>query len=89
MPLDGFLQANANANRAQMKFGTKTNPMQSSPHEVAPNMENPLAHKASTMGSLQSRIGWRTPSGAAYTSKTRTSTLFDEPAEVSQVPREG
>ena len=87
--MDGFLQANANANRAQMRFGTKTNPMKESPQEVAPNMENPLVHKASTMGSLQNRIAWKTPAGASYTTKTRTSTLFEEPSTPFEAPRQG
>lgn len=88
--MDGFLQANANANRAQMRFGSKTNPMKDSPQEQAPNMENPFVYKSSTMGSLQGRIAWKTPAGASYTSKTRTSTLFDEPAAAAnEIPRAG
>lgn len=75
------------ASRAQRKYGVSepTSAIDRDPYEGPPT---PVPHKKSTMGSLQSRLAWRTPAGVAYSSATKGSTLFDEPTQVSTVPRE-
>lgn len=81
---------NRASSAAQRKYGVDSNPASSStPTDPYTGPDSPLPGKKSTMGSIGSRIAWRVPSGAAFSSQSRTSTLFDEPSEVSQVPREG
>jgi hypothetical protein len=76
------------ASRAQRKYGVKspTDVIPQDPHE---GPGTPLSGKASTMGSLNQRLAWKTPSGVGYSAATKGSTLFDTPSSPAQVPKEG
>ena len=75
------------ASRAQRKYGV-SDPTSAIPRDEHEGPGTPLSGKASTMGSLNQRLAWKTPVGVAYSSATKGSTLFDEPSNPAQVSRE-
>lgn len=81
---------NRAASAAQRKYGVSSNPAsENTPTDAYDGPENPLPSKKSTQGSISGKIAWRVPKGAAFSSQSRTSTLFDEPTQPNQIPREG
>jgi hypothetical protein len=76
------------ASSMAQRYNVKPDPMEgvSGMHNYA-GPDIPLPGKASTMGSVSQRIAWRTPSGAALSSQSRSSTLFDDQSSMAQMPR--
>lgn len=80
------------ASSMAQRYNVKPDPMESvAGMQQYAGPESPLAHKPSTTGSVNQRIAWRTPSGASFSSQSRSSTLFDDQSNVntiSQMPRQ-
>jgi hypothetical protein len=76
------------ASSMAQRYNVKPDPM-----EGVSGMHNydgpdiPLPQKPSTTGSVNQRIAWRTPSGAAQSAQSMGSTLFDVPSTAAQMPR--
>lgn len=70
-------------------YNVKPDPMEgvSGMHQYS-GPEIPLPQKQSTIGSVNQRIAWRSPSGASMSSQNIGSTLFDQPTTVAQMPRQ-
>lgn len=80
------MSAYGSQSRVQQKYKIQSNPAEKL-GDFGAVEESPLAGKSGTMGSLGQRVSWKTPEGAAYSSQTRTSTLFDQPSSPAQIPQ--
>ena len=76
------------ASSAAQHYGVKPDPMEgiSGMHRHS-GPDIPLPQKPSTTGSVNQRIASRSPSGAALSSQSMGSTLFDQPSSAAQMPR--